>query len=471
MKVNLVCSPKNSIKETLYLIDKNGYGTCFIQDDLKGLVGVITDGDLRRAILQGKDLEEPVKNILSKKFVFAKERENLLDIRKKLSDEIKIIPIVNVKNKVVDFIANNKINAIPVASPDLYGNELKYLTDAFLSTWISSSGEYINKFEKKFSSYVNCKYGSLVSNGTVALELALKSFGVQPGQEVILPDFTFAATINSVLNIGATPVLVDIEEDSWCISPEKIKKHINRKTAAIIVVHVYGQPANMEKIMKISNHFNIPIIEDCAEAHGAKFKNKPVGSFGAIGTYSFYANKIITTGEGGICVTNSKTLFKKMAKIKNHGMSENKRYWHEIQGSNYRMTNMQAAIGLAQFERVELMLKIRKKYENTYKKIFRDKGLKISFQKNLKDRKRVVWLACGTMENSFSREKLFKKLVNKGIDTRKVFYSLSDMPIFKKYSPEECKVSKDISSRGISFPTFNNELRLDNIKQSLVKNF
>jgi len=258
---------------------------------------------------------------------------------------------------------------IPISSPDLSGNELKYLTDAFKSTWISSSGEFINRFEQNFARYCECSHGVAVANGTVAIHLALVTLGIKCGDEVIVPDLTFAATINAVLHANATPVIVDIEKDSWCISPTEIKKAISPKTKAIIPVHLYGQPCDMEKIMEIAKENNLYVIEDCAEAHGANFKDRKVGSFGDISCFSFFGNKVITTGEGGMCVTNNQKLDNKMRELRDHGMSKTKKYWHNYPGFNYRMTNLQAAIGVAQLERIEEILANRNKIELKYREV------------------------------------------------------------------------------------------------------
>ena len=468
---NLICKSDISIKDVFILIDKNSHGTCFVVNEKSFLIGVITDGDLRRALLDGHDLSTPIIKIINKVYKYAKIDDDPQEILRNLNDEIKIIPIVNRDGTIADFASLNHLPFTPVATPDLYGNELKYLTDAFLSTWISSSGEYINRLENNFAKYCNTKYGSSVCNGTVALELALKSIGVKPGSEVIIPDLTFAATINAVIHIGARPVIVDIEEDNWCISPHEIEQAISEKTAAIIPVHLYGQPASMDKICAIGKKYNIPIIEDCAEAHGASFNGKSVGSMGDVGCFSFFANKIMTTGEGGICVTNSRDIYERMDILKNHGMSKEKKYWHENPGFNFRMTNIQAAIGVAQLERIDNMLAIRGHHEEKYKELFKNADINLTFQENFPERKRVVWLVCALTESSDLREELYCKMQNIKIDVRKVFYPLSDMPPYKQYAAKPCPISKDISERGISFPTFNNHLRLDDITKKINENY
>ena len=367
---HLICNDQDSILAVLKSINTGSMGLVFVVDQEKKLCGVITDGDIRRALLDNVGLDEKVESIISDVFVYGHEGDSYGSLLKKISDQISIIPLVDDNNRVVNFFGyNEKIFHLPVASPDLNGNEFKYLVDAFMSTWISSRGEYINKFESSFSSYSDCKYGIAVSNGTAALHLALVALGIGIGDEVIVPDLTFAATINAVLNANATPVIVDIERDSWCIDPTEIERAITPKTKAVIPVHLYGQPCDMHSIMRIAKTHNIRVIEDCAEAHGATFSGRKVGSFGDIGCFSFYGNKIITTGEGGMCTTNTHELDDKMRVLRDHGMSRTKKYWHDMVGFNYRMTNLQAAIGLSQFERIDTMHENRKSYEDSYKKI------------------------------------------------------------------------------------------------------
>ena len=350
---SLVCDCNNTLLGAMRVINENAMGICFVIDEFNSLKGVATDGDIRRALLNNVGLDEKIKNILSKEFSYGNINDHYDDLISKITYRVNIIPLVDDNFKVVDFFEYKQNVHFPVAIPNLNGNEFKYLTDAFLSTWISSSGKYIDKFESEFSSYSDCTYGVTVSNGTVALHLALVALGISEGDEVIIPDLTFAATINAVLHANATPVIVDIGKDSWCISPDEIKKAITSKTKAIIPVHLYGQPCDMGAIMKIAKKYNLKVIEDCAEAHGAMYGDKKVGSFGDIGCFSFYGNKVITTGEGGMCTTNNSELNNKMRILRDHGMSATKRYWHDIVGYNYRMTNLQAAIGLAQLERIE----------------------------------------------------------------------------------------------------------------------
>ncbi len=345
---------------------------------------------------------------------------------------------------------------IPVAEPDLTGNELKYVSECIKSGWISSRGKFVKEFEDKFAKFCDSTYGVSVSNGTVALHLALVALGITKGDEVIIPDLTFAASANAVLHTGATPILVDVDKETWNIDINKIEGKISVKTKAIMPVHLYGFPCDMEKIMSIAKKHNLFVIEDCAEAHGAMFNNKKVGSFGDIACFSFYGNKIMTTGEGGICTTNNKELAQKMQMLKDHGMQPDNRYWHEVIGYNYRMTNIQAAIGLAQLERIEKMIQAKIKVYETYNKFLKDvKGITLAPLSN-NQYKGVYWMYSILIEDNFgiNRDELMKKLQEKDIDTRRFFYPLHEMPPYK--INKEFPISTELSKKGINLPSSTN---------------
>ncbi len=449
---NLIGGSDKTLLETMHIINESGKGVCFIVDDSNMLIGIVTDGDIRRSILSGISLDSSISEIVSSNFVCGRESDSHEYLFSKLSEKVNIIPIVDDNNKVVDYLEYAQSIHFPVATPVLSGNEFKYLTDAFCSTWISSSGSYIDKFEDEFSKYSDCAYGSAVSNGTVALHLALVALEIGIDDEVIIPDLTFAATINAVLHANATPVIVDVEEDSWCISPQEVENAITSKTKAIIPVHLYGQPCDMDAIMKIAKKYKLKVIEDCAQAHGAMFKNQKVGSFGDIGCFSFYGNKVLTTGEGGMCTTNNPILNKKMRILRDHGMSREKRYWHDVVGFNYRMTNLQAAIGVAQLERIESIHKNRREYENCYRAALSKKNF--TFQNNLDNRQRITWLVSFLIDKDTDREEYIDNLRGKGMDARPFFYPLSDMEIYKEYCCNSTPVTKKIASLGLNLPTY-----------------
>jgi perosamine synthetase len=339
---------------------------------------------------------------------------------------------------------------IPVAEPDIGEKEIEYVDDAVRSGWVSSHGKYIDEFEKEFSRFIGTEYGLTVSNGTTALHLALSALGIKSGDEVIVPDLTFISPINAVLYNNAIPVLCDIDKNNWCIDSKKIENLITNKTKAIIVVHLYGNSADMDEIMDIAKKHNLYVIEDTAESLGTTYKGKKLGSIGDIGCFSFYGNKTMTTGEGGFCTTNNKELYEKMLILRDHGMTSKKRYWHEFIGYNYRMTNLQAALGVAQLERIDYFIKRKHKIGSIYNERLKNK---VYLHPEGNDYNGTYWLYSILMENENDRDNLMDFLYKNGIDTRRFFYPVHVMPPYKKYTKEDYPVSTDISKRGINLPS------------------
>ena len=257
---------------------------------------------------------------------------------------------------------------IPISQPSITQKEIDYVSDAIQSGWVSSLGKYIDMFEANFAEYCGTDFALTVSSGTTALHLALLAMGIGDGDEVIVPDFTFVATANAVRYTGANVVTVDIDQETLCLAPEAVRAVITQKTKAIIPVHVFGHPANMPELIKIADEHGVRVIEDAAEAHGAEVNSKRVGSLGDCGVFSFYGNKIMTSGEGGMITTDNKELYEKMKYLRDHAMSKDKRYWHTEIGYNYRMTNLQAALGVAQLERIDEIIEKKIDIFNWYKK-------------------------------------------------------------------------------------------------------
>jgi len=341
---------------------------------------------------------------------------------------------------------------IPVAEPSIGEEELEYVIEAVRSGWISSKGQFIREFEGKFAQYCGAKYGVATSSGTVALHLALMALGIRSGDKVIVPTLTFVATANTVKYTGAKPVFVDSHRDYWCIDPVKIEEAITPKTKAIIAVHLYGHPCDMDPIIVTARRHNLYIIEDAAEAHGAEYKGKKIGSMGDISCFSFYGNKVITTGEGGMCLTNNKRLAEKMRVLRDHGMNLQKRYWHNIIGFNYRMTNMQAAIGVAQFNKLDKFIKRKRQTAELYNSLLGDvKGIKLPPE--MPWAKNIYWMYSILIEDDFgaSRDELMQRLEQNGVETRPLFYPLHIMPPHarKKTFP----VAEELSRKGISLPS------------------
>ncbi len=352
---------------------------------------------------------------------------------------------------------------IPVCKPWLPGNEKKYVLDTLETNWISSSGEYINKFEEGFANFCGVEYGVSCSSGFGALHLACVALGLKKGDEVIVPTFTMAACINTIVLTGAKPVLVDSDKETYCIDVEKIEEKITDKTKAIMPVHIYGHPCDMDKIMEIARRHNLYVIEDCAEAHGAEYKGKKVGSFGDVGCFSFYANKILTTGEGGMCVTNNSELFEKMKKLRNHALDV-PRFIHNEIGFNYRLTNIQAAIGVAQVENAEMLVEARRNVGKRYNEKLKDiKGLILPAEKEYA--KNVYWMYAVVLDDNIgiSKGQVMEKLKEKGVDTRSFFIPMHKQPAYYKKivenvpdCGEEFLVSDKIGERGFYLPSSSN---------------
>jgi perosamine synthetase len=345
---------------------------------------------------------------------------------------------------------------IPIAEPLIEERELKLVTEAVKSGWVSSKGRFIVEFEENFAKYIGTEYGLATSNGTAALHLALATLGIKNGDEVIVPTLTFAAVANAIIYVGAKPVFVDSHPDYWCLNPDKIEDKITKRTKAIIPVHLYGHPCNMEVVMKIARNHNLYVVEDCAEAHGAEYKSKKVGCFGDISCFSFYGNKIITTGEGGMCLTNDEKLAREMKVLRDHGMSREKRYWHEVIGFNYRMTNLQAALGVAQLEKLDILIEKKREIAKIYMNQLRDVD-GITLHPEMPWAKNVFWLYSILIhEKSFgiNRDELISKLAQRGIETRRFFYPVHTMPVYKNVINNiNFPVSERLSSCGINLPS------------------
>lgn len=346
---------------------------------------------------------------------------------------------------------------IPVCEPFLAGNELEYVIDCIKSNWISSLGKYISQFEERFAQYCGVRYGVCTTSGTTALHLALVSLGIGKGDEVIVPAFTMVAPVFAILYTGAKPVLVDCEPETWNMDVTQIEKKLTRNTRAILPVHIYGHPCDMEPILEIARKYNLYVVEDAAEAHGAEYKGKKVGGIGDVGCFSFYANKLITTGEGGMIVTNNEEVAQKARRLKDQAYSPEKRFLHTDLGFNYRMTNIQAAIGLAQLEKMDELVERRRKNARLYGELLREvEGIRLPPQKEWA--KNVYWMYSILIEDGFriSRDELQVKLRENGVDTRPFFIPMHQQPAFRNlglFEGESYPVSEEISRTGMYLPS------------------
>jgi len=348
---------------------------------------------------------------------------------------------------------------IPVARPDLGGNEEKYVVDALRTSWISSTGPYLNRFEKEFAELCGVRSAIAVSNGTVALHLALIALNVRPGDEVIVPSLTYIATANAVRYVGAEPVFVDVTPDTWCLDPQKIEEAITPRTKGIIAVHLYGHPADMDAINHIAGVNGLWVLEDAAEAPLATYKDRPTGSLAPIATFSFYGNKILTCGEGGALTLSDPALDLRARTLRSQGMDPKRRYYFPVTGYNFRLTNVACALLCAQLERREQLLQRRRQIYSLYRDHL--KGVPgVGFQPAASWATISPWLFSMTVEpeaSGVSRDQLIAKLAERGIETRPFFIPLHTLPPFRegaRQRGENLPLTMKLAGRGLNLPTF-----------------
>jgi perosamine synthetase len=347
---------------------------------------------------------------------------------------------------------------IPVNEPDLSGNEKKYLCECIDTGWISSEGPFVRKFEEEFSKTVGRKYGITVTNGTAALEIAVRAIGISEGDEVIMPTFTIISCAEAVTRVGGIPVLVDSDPDTWNMCVDQIEGKITPKTKAIMVVHIYGLPVDMDPVLDIAKRYNLKLIEDAAEMHGQTYNGKPCGSFGNISIFSFYPNKHITTGEGGMIVTDDEELAEKCRSLRNLCFQREVRYVHEELSGNYRFTNLQAAVGLAQLERLGEFVEKKRNIGRRYTELLKDvKGIKLpkEYEGNNQNIYWVYGIVLGDEIKCDNRE-FVKKLGEKGIGSRTFFWCMHEQPVYVNrglFKDEKYPVAERLARRGLYIPS------------------
>jgi perosamine synthetase len=352
-----------------------------------------------------------------------------------------------------------------MAAPILGDEELQNVTKAIKSGWISSRGEFVRDFEAGFAAFCAVDHAVAVSSGTAALHLALAIVGIGPGDEVILPAITHISAINAVTYQGGSPVLVDCEPDTWCIDVNAVPRVVNKRTKAIIGVHLFGQMADIPGLRQIARPFDIPVIEDAAQAHGATLNGQKSGSLGHIGCFSFYANKIMTTGEGGMLTTNDQRLADKAAKLRDQASEKSSRFVHFELGYNYRMTNMQAALGVAQLAKVQAFINQRRAIANRYRDLLAHvRGLVLPIERQ--GSQHVHWVfAMLVDEGKFgrSRDQLSTALRNRGIDNRRFFCSANEQPLYAdRFFGQSFPVAERLAKDGINLPS-GNDLQFDEV--------
>ena len=344
---------------------------------------------------------------------------------------------------------------IPVCEPTLGGNEAEYVLDCVESNWISSAGKYIPDFEEAFAEICGTRYGVACANGTVALHLALTTLGIGPGDEVIVPTFTMIATVNAVTYTGATPVLVDAEPVTWNMDLNQVADKVTPRTRAVMPMHTYGHPVDMDPLMELAERRGFYVVEDAAEAHGAEYKGRRTGSLGHAGCFSFYANKIITTGEGGMVTTNDPDIARLAANLRDHAFSEERHFWHKYLGFNYRMTNMQAAVGLAQTEQIETFVAARRANAARYTAALKDiPGIVTPPEADWA--KSIFWMYSILVQDEFgmTRDQLRAYLAERGIETRTFFIPMHLQPIYyQAFKGQRYPISEMLCRRGFYLPS------------------
>lgn len=342
---------------------------------------------------------------------------------------------------------------IPIFSPHINSKAKKNVNFAIKSNWISSQGKYVSELEDKIKKYHKMKFCLVTSSCTSALHLSLLSFGLKKGDEIICPSLSFIAPANMILLSNFKIVFVDIDINTLNIDINRIEKKITKKTKAILFVNQFGHPADIDKLKIFKKKYNLKLIEDNAESLGGKYKNKLNGTHGDISTMSFFANKIVTTGEGGAILTNNYKLYRSCREMRDHGMSIHRKYYHTKLGFNYRMTNLQAAIGVSQFDDIKKIIELRNKQQNYYYKLLKN-------EKHFSKRKfknwctPVHWLMTITLKKSYLRNKLIKFMKKKGIELRPMINPIQDAPQFKIYrDPKEVKVAKYVSKNSVHLPS------------------
>ena len=443
-----------TIRQAMKAINRGALGLALlIEPDTKRFSGLVTDGDIRRALLNGYGLESPVAAVRRSEPKTAPVGMAAGQVAALFSDPVRVIPLLNEAGQVADLALFDRRMRLPVAEPSLGEKELLYVTECVLTGWVSSGGKFVTRFEDMFAEFCGTHYGVTTSNGTSALHLALLALGIGAGDEVIVPTLTFVATANAVTYTGARPIFVDSEPETWNVDPRLVEEAITPRTKAIIPVHLYGHPADMDPILEIAARHGLAVVEDAAEAHGARYKARRVGSIGDLGVFSFYGNKIITTGEGGMIVTNQADLAERVRMLRDHGMSQERRYWHPVVGYNYRMTNIQAALGVAQMEKVDSILAAKRKIASAYTSGLQDvPGVQLPPEAIWAEN--VYWLysvLIHPQEYGIFRDELINILREQGVETRPLFPPVHTQPIYN--TGQSLPVAEHLSASGVSLPS------------------
>jgi perosamine synthetase len=454
---SVAVSQSATLQDVLLAIDVTALGIACVVDEAGILQGVMTDGDVRRAILRGASQGDSCVDFMNTNFTSGRVDASRNDNLRLMSERVTFLPLLDGEGRLVSYISWRDMWSVPLVAPALSGNELKYVSECITSGWVSSQGSFVGRFEVAMQQYVGSRFALSTANGTLALQLAIQGLGIGPGDEVIVPDFTFGASANAVMQCGASPVFADIDPNTWTLDPTAVESLISDRTRAIMPVHIYGHPCDMDPLIEIARQHRLRVIEDCAEAVGAAYKGQPVGSIGDVGCFSFFANKIITTGEGGMVTTSDADLHERMMTLRDHGARPDRRYWHVEPGTNARMTNMQAALGVAQMERIDEFLAARDALAERYADELRDApGIMPHLAASWA--RKVCWLFTVRVDPHLfgkDRDTLIHQLHEKGIETRPVFSPLHEQPAFVSGRAGACRQSQRLAKQGMSLPTSN----------------
>ncbi len=433
--VELIVVQSATIRQALERLDRDGRGFLLVVDPAGVLVGVLTDGDVRRALLRGETPEAPVAAAMCAGFVSLPVDTSTEAINAVLDDRIRFVPLVDDAGRPVDYASHGRHHRFPVAEPLLNGNEAEYLLECVRSGWISSQGAFVHAFEEAIRAFHEMPFALATSNGTTALHLALVALGIGPGDEVLVPDLTFAATAAAVVHAGATPVFVDVDPATWTMDVDAALEAVTARTRAIVPVHLYGHPCD-PRLVEGARARGLLVVEDVAEALG------------------FFGNKTVTTGEGGMLLFRDEHVARRAALLRDHGMAPDRRYWHLEVGFNYRLTNLQAAVGVAQMERVDEILQRKRALAERYTAALAGApGLEPPPRAPWADP--VCWLytiRVGGLD--ISRDELAERLLQRGVETRPVFQPLHEMPAFARYANGgRFPASEELARTGLSLPS------------------
>ncbi len=440
----LLVRDADRLADALAALDRDGTGLAAVVDGGGRMVGTLSGSCIRAVLARGGRLDQPAGAAMSADGSSAPAGAGAARIE------------VDGDGRPVAIASPASARRIPIAEPVLGGNELRYVTECVQTNWISSQGSFVRRFEDMLGELVGSQHVVSCSNGTAALHLALLGLGIGPGDEVIVPDLTFAASINTIIHAGATPVIVDVDRASWNISPALVEAALTPRTRAIMPVHLYGQPADMDALKEIAARRGLRLVEDAAEAIGAALHGRACGTIGDAGTFSFFSNKVITTGEGGAVVFREAEAAQRARRLRDHGMNPAKRYWHDEVGYNYRLTNLQAAIGCAQLEQAPRFLSRKQEIAARYRAgLARATGIEMAAE--IPGHPNSYWMVSVIVDaaaTGLERDEIMRRLGEAGIDTRPLFYPLHEMAPYRPHAGNrDFPATTELSRQGFSLPS------------------